>query len=820
MSEPVLRDAPAATWPAAVPAANALGAGPVHPGVPTVGLLHPVAADGTASGWCWSPAQPALRRAVALLANNERVATALCDQPLDALVAAGVGDGRHAFRTRIPRDLFPAEAGAVAIRLQDIDTAQFVGAPVLFSYPASRPSAGPALRAYLDHVGEEGLVSGWCWDPAQPARRVRLEVRVDGEPVGIAIADAFRGDLRDAGIGDGAHAFSFLLPWEVVASRSLAHVGLGDADTGATLHASAVFRRQAVLPVEERLRELERQVRLLAARLGDAETRAGQDAAVTRGLLATVGAFFTRLAETPPDAVPFALVPSLAGLLDSTAASLAPFSLEVAADPAVTLCVDAAGSAAQIHACLHAVHLAGLDRIAELVLIDDGATEAACLLPSLVQNLRLWRLLPGQSLAEARNRAVLAAGRPYAAFLSAGAAPGADWLAHALDTFRRRPDCAVLGAKLVRADGTIQAAGLLPDRHGRLADFAHAEHELAPHCDRLAPVAAVRELAMVVRGDVFASLGGFDTGFADAGAACVDLCFRCWQAGRTVLYQPAAALAWHDPAGQLEAARQLDPAAARLLAERWPTLARRGWPRPLGRALLLDAPAGDPEPSSPGPDDPALRLVPPPAIAAALLACGYDVSAATVGLLDGAQPHDAALRRIGVTVLRAPFQQSVSAALAADPGYALILATPAAAAALPPGRVRVLAPGARLVLLLDAASDRLAADPSAGAARARLLATVADTDHVLARTRAGAAGLRVPRLRAARPPCRGPEAAASVPATLGRTPAEPDRRPGIGHSRAGPRAARSSTPDAAANGFARDLRLILAALGLPVASSP
>ena len=758
--------------------ANAATAGPGPIPVraaQTVGLLDPVQPDGTATGWCWNPAQPARRRAVALLADNERVATALCDQPLDALVAAGVGDGRHAFRTRIPRALFPAEAGAVAIRMQDIDTGQVVGAPVPFSYAASAPAAGPALRAHLDRVGEEGVVSGWCWDPARPGRRVRLEVRVDGEPVGTVAADGFRGDLRDAGIGDGAHAFSFLLPWEVVAGRSLAHVGVADADTGVALHASAVFRRQAMLPVEERLREVERQLRLLAARLGDAETRAGQEQAATRGMLATVGAFFARLAQTPPEAVPFALVPSLAGLLDNAAATLAPFSLAVAAEAAVTLCVDAAGSAAQVHACLRALHCAGLDRLAEVVLIDDGRTEAACLLPSLVQNLRFWRLQPGQSLAEARNRAVLAAGRPYAAFLSAGAAATPEWLAQSLDVFARRPDCAVLGARLVRPDGTIQAAGLLPDARGRLADFAQAEHEWAPHCDRLVPVAAVREFAAMVRGDVFASLGGFDPGFADAGAACVDLCLRAWEAGHAVLCQGAATLGWHDPAGQVEAARRLDPDAATLLAGRWPTLSRPRWPRPVGRALLLDAPeaapvadaggespagdaAGDAQPSE-GTSTAGRGTV---AVASALLAFGYEVAAATIGALDGEQPDDAALRRIGILVLRAPFQPSVSAALAADPGHDLILATPAAAAALPPQRLRALAPRAKLVLRLDAASDRLAADPSPGPARAALLAAAAASDHVLARTREGAAGLRADRARRPSRPARRPASAVTL----------------------------------------------------------
>ena len=154
-------------------------------------------------------------------------------------------------------------------------------------------------------------------------------------------------------------------------------------------------------------------------------------------------------------------------------------------------------------------------------------------------------------------------------------------------------------------------------------------------------------------------------------------------------------------------------------------------------------------------------------------------------------------------VLRAPFQQSVSTALAADPGHDLIVATAAAAAALPLDRIHALAPRAKLVLLLDAVADRLAADPSAGAARAALLAAAAASDYVLARTRAGAAGLR------AAGPGSPRRAGAGQPAT-----AAGSRWPAIGYVRS--RAGRRATSGGDADEFTRDLTLILAALELPV----
>jgi len=58
---------------------------------------------------------------------------------------------------------------------------------------------------------ENGGLSGWAQDTAAPERRVALVVH-DGEtPVGTGVADDFRADLKEAGIGDGQHAFTITL---------------------------------------------------------------------------------------------------------------------------------------------------------------------------------------------------------------------------------------------------------------------------------------------------------------------------------------------------------------------------------------------------------------------------------------------------------------------------------------------------------------------------------------------------------------------------------------------------------------------------------
>jgi hypothetical protein len=319
----------------------------------------------------------------------------------------------------------------------------------------------------------------------------------------------------------------------------------------------------------------------------------------------------------------------------------------------LTLCVDTRGSLQGLYGCLRAIHLTGLDEAAEIVLIDDGGSDEAALLPALVGNLRYWRLQPGQCLPEARNRAALPMARDYVAFLSAAARVTPDWLPQMRAAFAARPDCAVIGARLAGPDGGTVVSGLLPDRTGRLADVEDVE------ADDPVPVAAVIDAAVILRGAVFTELGGFAAGFTEARAAMIDLCLRCWDAGYAVFYQPDCALLWRDE-GRLAATAEdpLDPEVAALLAYRWAHSPRAAWPRAaapiLGRALLLDVPEAE-------------------ATAAALRGLGYDVTRAAEAATDGA--YDLVILGTGA----APNAIGARIVVVPDPETEALLSQPAAA---------------------------------------------------------------------------------------------------------------------------------------------
>ncbi|HEX8232975.1 MAG TPA: glycosyltransferase family 2 protein [Caulobacteraceae bacterium] len=58
----------------------------------------------------------------------------------------------------------------------------------------------------------DGLIRGWVSDEANPAHRAEVEVRIDGRPVGRALADRFDPALAKEGRGDGRYGFVLLVP--------------------------------------------------------------------------------------------------------------------------------------------------------------------------------------------------------------------------------------------------------------------------------------------------------------------------------------------------------------------------------------------------------------------------------------------------------------------------------------------------------------------------------------------------------------------------------------------------------------------------------
>ena len=68
------------------------------------------------------------------------------------------------------------------------------------------PDVFQAPIGFVD-LADGGGVYGWAWDPARPCERVNIRVLRRGSEVARIVANRFRSDLLEVGLGDGCHAY-------------------------------------------------------------------------------------------------------------------------------------------------------------------------------------------------------------------------------------------------------------------------------------------------------------------------------------------------------------------------------------------------------------------------------------------------------------------------------------------------------------------------------------------------------------------------------------------------------------------------------------
>ena len=434
--------------------------------LPLSGNLDAVSPDGTVIAWCWSPAEPALRRAVSVWIDGVEVARGRCDQPRPDLLGAGVGDGAYGMTLTLPAAI-TAPGRRVTVMLRDVATGRQVGGDVAVTW-ATPPAAPRALHGNLDRVTRDGWVSGWCWYPDHPDEHADLTILVDDEVVGSTQAAVFRPDLREAGIGDGSHGFAFALPWSALAEKGMLTITVRETAAGTVLGDPILMRAGRVAMAEERIRDLERQLALLRSQLDEIErrNRARDEDRAARDLFATVAGFFKALAEgdeTPGGA--------LRAAVEDVTARFAPLALAIPETPSATICVGAGAPLETIHRCLAALHETGADGLADIVLLDDGSHGGeAALLPAVVRNLHYVRVPAAGGGMAARNAVAAGARGALVAWLAPQVRVTPGWLEAVLATFAGEPDAAAVGAKVVRDDGLLHHTGILLGPDGTLGD--------------------------------------------------------------------------------------------------------------------------------------------------------------------------------------------------------------------------------------------------------------------------------------------------------------------------------------------------------------
>ena len=221
----------------------------------------------------------------------------------------------------------------------------------------------------------------------------------------------------------------------------------------------------------------------------------------------------------------------------------------------VSVVVSAGHRAAGLRKCVDSIGRRSTHSSHEIVIssYEDGAAETVSYLAKSSE--RILRSSLGTAPSRSKNRAARETDAPHLVFVDASIEViTPDWLEAMLE-FSSQPEIGVVGAKLLSTAGRIRHAGtILGLGVGGLAGetLAGFPSDTGYHFGWVTDVrncSAVTGSCMMIRRDVFDSVGGFDEAvpsrFDD-----VDLCLRVRQQGFRIVWTPHAKLYQHEAASR------------------------------------------------------------------------------------------------------------------------------------------------------------------------------------------------------------------------------------------------------------------------------
>ncbi len=189
----------------------------------------------------------------------------------------------------------------------------------------------------------------------------------------------------------------------------------------------------------------------------------------------------------------------------------------------------------------------GVERF-EVIVVDDcstdGTAEAVPQLPGIVYLHNETNL---GFIASCNHGAAKARGK-YLVFLNNDTLVKPGWLTALLDTFAEESRAGIVGSKLLYPDGRLQEAGGIIWRDASGWNYGKFDDPKKPEYNYLREVDYCSAAALMIPKSLFASVGGFDSGYAPAYYEDTDLAFKVRRAGYKVLYQPLSEVIHYEGA--------------------------------------------------------------------------------------------------------------------------------------------------------------------------------------------------------------------------------------------------------------------------------
>ena len=284
------------------------------------------------------------------------------------------------------------------------------------------------------------------------------------------------------------------------------------------------------------LRYAKRKLLALRTRLHYALGRLGAIKHRTRGSLASRGFIGTLKRAADEFRAPATLTQPLA--IAAPSAEFTPFAVPTSTQPHVSIIIPVYNKMEYTVACLRSLAEHAQATPFEVIVVDDGSTDATPERLVQIAGIRTLRNARNLGFIGSCNAGAQQAQGEFVVFLNNDTIVTAGWLQALMRCLLEEPDAGLVGAQLVYPDGRLQEAGGIVFADGSGWNYGRFDDPNDPRYSFRREADYCSGAAILLRRDLFRELGGFDARYAPAYYEDTDLAFAVRAAGKKVLYEP------------------------------------------------------------------------------------------------------------------------------------------------------------------------------------------------------------------------------------------------------------------------------------------
>lgn len=217
-----------------------------------------------------------------------------------------------------------------------------------------------------------------------------------------------------------------------------------------------------------------------------------------------------------------------------------PLAFPVIDRPQVSIVIPVHNKFEVTYYCLCALLFAYSHASFEVIIVDDGSSDATVDIEEIVTGVTLVRHETAAGFVASCNDGAERARGDYIAFLNNDTEVTVGWLDALIAAFEDFEDVGLVGARLLYPDGRLQEAGGIVWRSGNPWNVGRNGNANDPQFNYLRQVDYLSGAAIMLPRATWTAVGGFSPEFAPAYFEDTDLAMKVRDSGARVLYVPSS----------------------------------------------------------------------------------------------------------------------------------------------------------------------------------------------------------------------------------------------------------------------------------------